>query len=59
MYELLPYFLVHTPDECGRQDGIGNFYRIYNWYVVQEGDFGPEGERVGGEIRGERVAGKR
>ena len=25
---------------------------------VQEGDFGPEGERVGGEISGERVEGK-
>ena len=35
-YELLPYFLVDTADECGRQDGIGNFYRIYNWYMVPE-----------------------
>jgi hypothetical protein len=35
-YELLPYFLVDTPDDCGRQDGIGNFYRIYNWYLVPE-----------------------
>jgi hypothetical protein len=35
-YELLPYFLVDTPDECGRQDGVGNFYRIYNWSSVPE-----------------------
>jgi hypothetical protein len=30
-YELLPYFLVDPPDEPGREDGIGDFYRIYDW----------------------------
>jgi hypothetical protein len=28
-YELLPYYLVDTPDKCGRRDGIGDFYRAY------------------------------
>ncbi|MBN2271241.1 MAG: DUF1080 domain-containing protein [Sedimentisphaerales bacterium] len=28
-YNLLPYFLVDAPDEAARQDGIGDFYRIY------------------------------
>lgn len=35
-YELLPYFLVDTPDESGREDGIGDFYRIYDWYMTPD-----------------------
>jgi hypothetical protein len=35
-YELMPYFLVNTPDVCGRQDGRGNFYRIYNIDLTRE-----------------------
>jgi hypothetical protein len=37
-YELLPYFLVDPPDESGREDGIGDFYRIYDWYLTPDVD---------------------
>jgi len=35
-YELLPYFLVDTADESGREDGIGDFYRIYDWWLTPD-----------------------
>jgi len=35
-YELLPYFLVDTADKSGREDGIGDFYRIYHWWFTPD-----------------------